>query len=87
MLPEKQDQVDVGTWGKLIIFGIRDLRNAQLCHSCSSIPFKRKTYESQKSSIHARHTSQMPKEQTLGVLGLKSILGFKRVFGEYFGEL
>ena len=55
---------------ELIIFGIRDLRNAQMCHSCSSILFKGKTHEPQKPSIHARHTSEMLKEQTLGVLGL-----------------
>ena len=71
MLPEKKDQADIGTWRKLIMFGMRDLRNAQLCHSCSSIPFKVKTHGPQKPSIHARHTSEMLKEQTLGVLGLK----------------
>jgi hypothetical protein len=52
-----------------------DLRNAHLCHSCPSIPFKRKTHESQKSSIHARHTSQMPNKQTLSVLGLNVFFG------------
>ena len=70
---KNKNHVDVGTWEELMILENGDLRNAHLCHSCPSIPFKRKTHESQKSSIHARHTSQMPNKQTLGVLGLNSI--------------